>query len=195
LRPPPIPLPLRDLVPLPSLFWHDSGLHGQAHVARVMVHAFRLLDATGAHHLAPALWAAVYLHDIARRHDGHCTRHGADAWDRLAHLPDVNLLFSKGGVKESDYPAIQTAVTEHCRSEVPPDHPHRELAALLKDADGLDRVRLYDVDPAFLRHPEAVAMVAFAKRLFEETDTRLTPGPDYFERLWPEAERLLAGRP
>jgi hypothetical protein len=115
--------------------------------------------------------------------------------DRDENLPDVNLLFSKGGVKESDYPAIQTAVTEHCRSDVPPDHPHRELAALLKDADGLDRVRLYDVDPAFLRHPEAVAMVAFAKRLFEETDTRLTPGPDYLERLWPETERLLAGRP
>jgi len=192
---PPIPLPLRDLVPPPSLFWHDSSLHGQAHVARVMVHAFRLLDATSAHHLAPALWAAVYLHDIARRHDGHCTRHGADAWARLPDLPEVQSLFSRGGVKESDYPAIQTAVTEHCRSEVPPDHPHRELAALLKDADGLDRVRLYDVDPAFLRHPEAVAMVAFAKRLFEETDTRLTPGPDYLERLWPEAERLLAGPP
>jgi hypothetical protein len=195
LRPPPIPLPLRDLVPPPSLFWHDSGLHGQAHVARVMVHAFQLLEATGAHHLALALWATVYLHDIARRHDGRCTRHGADAWDRLAHLPDVNLLFSKGGVKESDYPAIQTAVTEHCRSEVPPDHPHRELAALLKDADGLDRVRLYDIDPNYLRHPQAVAMVPFAEQLFTETDRGLERGPDYLERLWPEAERLLAGPP
>lgn len=189
---PPILLPLRDLVPSPSLFLHDSSLHGQAHVARVMVHAFRLLEATGAHHLAPALWAAVYLHDIARRHDGRCRRHGADAWARLADLPEVQSLFSRGGVKESDYPAIETAVTEHCRSEVPPDHPHRELAALLKDADGLDRVRLYDLDPGFLRHAQAVAMVPFAERLFSETDPRLERGPDYFERLWPEADRWSA---
>jgi hypothetical protein len=192
LRPPPIPLPPRDLVPPPSLFWHDGGVHGQAYVARVMVHAFRLLEATGAHHLAPALWAAVYLHDIARQHDGHCTRHGADAWARLADLPEVQSLFSRGGVKESDYPAIETAVTEHCRSEVSADQPHGELAALLKDADGLDRVRLYDLDPGYLRHPQAVAMVPFAERLFEETDRRLQRGPDYFERLWPEAERIFA---
>jgi hypothetical protein len=83
-------------------------------------------------------------------------------------------------------------VTEHCRSEVQPNHAHRELAALLKDADGLDRVRLYDLDPSCLRNPKAVAMVPFAQRLFEETDRRMEPGPDYFERLWPEAERLLA---
>ncbi len=186
----PIPLPLRDLVPPPSLFRHASALHGQAHVARVMVHAFRLIEATGAHHLAPALWASVYIHDIARRHDGICRRHGADAWARLAALPDVRDLLAKGGVKESDYPAIETAVTEHCRSEVAPGHPHRELAALLKDADGLDRVRIYDLDPGYLRHPEAVTMVAFAKRLWKETDRRLKPGPDYFEVLWLEAERV-----
>jgi hypothetical protein len=189
---PPIPLPLRDLIPLPSLFWHESALHGQAHVARVMVHVFRLLDAEGAHHLAPPLWAAVYLHDIARRHDGRCLEHGANAWSRLAELPDVRLLFSRGEVKESDYPAIETAVIEHCRSEVPPDHPHRQLAALLKDADGLDRVRLGDLDPTFLRHPRAITMIPFAERLFEQSDRRLKPGPDYFEQLWAEAERLLA---
>jgi len=187
---PPIPLPLRDLVPPPSLFWHASTLHGQAHVARVMVHAFRLIEATGNAELAPVLWAAVYLHDIARRHDGCCTRHGADAWARVNGLPDVRELFSRGGVKESDYPAIQTTVTEHCRSEVPIEHPHRELAAMLKDADGLDRVRLHDLDPGYLRHPEAVPMVPFAERLFEETDGRLEPRDDYFERLWPVAEPI-----
>jgi hypothetical protein len=77
-----------DLVPPPDLFWHPSLLHGQAHVARVLVHAFRLVQATGLHDEMPRLWAAVYLHDIARRHDGRIARHGADAWARLADLPD-----------------------------------------------------------------------------------------------------------
>ncbi len=187
---PPIPLPLRDLVPQPSLFTMRSTLHGQAHVARVMVHAFRLIEATGAHDLAPALWAAVYLHDIARRTEGRCERHGGDAWKRLARLPDVRDLFAKGGVKEDDYPAIRTAVTEHCRSEVPLADPHRELAALLKDADGLDRLRLRDLDVRYLRHQEARDMAEFAERLYEETNGRHPPGDDYFEWLWREAERI-----
>jgi hypothetical protein len=42
----PIPLPLVSLVPTPELFTHASTLHGQAHVSRVMVHAFRLIQAT-----------------------------------------------------------------------------------------------------------------------------------------------------
>jgi hypothetical protein len=75
----PIHLPLDQLVPQPSLFTHPSTLHGQAHVARVMVHAFRLIEATGWTEEAPRLWAAVYLHDIARTHDGLCFVHGTRA--------------------------------------------------------------------------------------------------------------------
>ncbi len=65
-----VTVPNKGLVPAPELFWHSSLLHGQAHVARVLVHAFRLVEATGFNHEMPRLWAAVYLHDIARRHDG-----------------------------------------------------------------------------------------------------------------------------
>ena len=91
-----IPLPDEGMVPPPELFLHPSYLHGQAHVARVMIHALRLIEATGAEGEASRLWAAVYLHDIARRHDGSCKRHGADAWARLATLPDVRALFTQG---------------------------------------------------------------------------------------------------
>jgi hypothetical protein len=55
----PIPLPLASLVPAVELFVHRSTLHGQAHVSLVMVHAFRLLEATGWPEEAPRLWAAV----------------------------------------------------------------------------------------------------------------------------------------
>jgi len=65
-----IPVSDADLVPSPRLYLHKSYLHGQDHVARVMVHALRLVDATDAGEEAARLWAAVYLHDIARRHDG-----------------------------------------------------------------------------------------------------------------------------
>jgi hypothetical protein len=185
-----IPVPDDELVPPPELFLHPSRIHGQAHVARVLVHAFRLVAATGCPELMPRLWAAVYLHDIARLHDGRCHAHGADAWARLATLPHVRALFARGGVRQADDPAIQVAVTLHSKGEAEPGEPHARLVRLIKDADGLDRVRLYDLDPGMLRHDEARAMVPFAERLHRETHRALTPGPDYFARIWPAAQRL-----
>lgn len=184
-----IPIEDAEMVPPPSLFLHPSRLHGHAHVARVLVHGLRLIAATGFVGETAKLWAAVYIHDIARQHDGHCTRHGADAWARLATLPDVEALLARGGVQQDDHAAIETAVTSHCRGELPLDHPHWRLTSLLKDADGLDRVRLGDLDPSYLRNPEAKSMVPFAEELFTRT-SRWPPRDDHFVHLWPEALSL-----
>jgi hypothetical protein len=186
-----IPVPDSELVPLPGLFRQPSLLHGQAHVARVLVHALRLVAALGCVEEVARLWAAVYLHDIARRHDGYCTRHGADAWVRLATLPEVEDVFARGGVGAGDRPAIQAAVTMHCHGEPVSGDPHERLIKLLKDADGLDRVRLGDLNPEYLRHEEARGMAPFAERLFRATSRSIPAGPDYFAQLWPEALRLL----
>jgi hypothetical protein len=134
------------------------------------------------------LWASVYLHDLARTHDGRCEEHGQQAMQRLAQMIDVRALFERAGVRDSDYPSIETAVIYHCRSqELDRSHPHYELTALLKDADALDRVRLNGLNPAFLRHEVSRQMVPFAEELFARTNTVLAPGPDYFARLWPVA--------
>jgi len=182
----------REILPMPELFWHRSSLHGQAHVARVLVHAFRLIAAVGCVGEVSRLWASVYLHDIARRHDGRSKGHGADGWARLADLPDVQTLFQRGGVRHGDYPAIEAAVTRHSKDEPMPDQEHWRLTALLKDADGLDRVRLFDLDPKMLRHNEARLMVPVAETLFEQSDGKLKPGPDYFAQLWAEALRIVS---
>lgn len=188
----PLPLPLADLVPAPRLFTHASTLHGQSHVARVMIHAFRLLEATNNREEAPRLWAAVYLHDLARTHDGVCHRHGADAMKKLESVPQLRELFARGGVKEDDYDAIHTAVVYHCLpKELDRSQPHWRLTSLLKDADGLDRVRLGDLDSRYLRNPEARGMIAFAEALFEQTDGIVENGERHFEDLWPVATRIL----
>ena len=185
----PIPLPLEDLVPAPDLFAHRSDLHGQQHVSRVMVHAFVLLDAVGCREEAPRLWAAVYLHDLARLHDGVAYEHGADAAQRL---PEFEALFARGGVAPGDYEAIRTAVTHHSLSEeLPRDHPHWRLTALLKDADGLDRVRLGDLDPQRLRFAETPRLVPFAEQLLWQTENQRPPGPGYFPWLWAQAQTIL----
>ena len=189
----PIPLPLDRLVPGPELFTHASTLHGQAHVARVMVHGFRLLEATGCEDEAPRLWAAVYLHDLARTHDGVCFRHGGDAMKKLETLPRLRELFAGGGVADSDYAAIRTAVVHHSLpKELNRSHEHWRLTSLLKDADGLDRVRLGDLDPRYLRNPQARDMVAFAQALFDDTDGIVPVGDPHFEEVWKRAVTIGA---
>jgi hypothetical protein len=185
-----IAVPDEEMLPLPELFLHASTLHGQGHVGRVMIHALRLIAATGCTDHTRPLWAAVYLHDLARVHDGRSARHGADAWERLGVLPDVRALFQRVGVREDELPAIQAAVTLHSCGEAEPGAAHQPLTVLLKDADGLDRVRLGDLNPRFLRTPQAKAMTAFAEQLYVQTDRRIPTSSDHFRQLWSAAIRL-----
>jgi hypothetical protein len=159
-------------------------------------HAFRLIDATGWIEEGPRLWAAVYLHDIARTHDGVCYRHGNDAMKKFEALPHLRELFTRAEVRDEDYPPIHTAVVHHCLpEELDRAHPHSRLTSLLKDADGLDRVRLRDLNPRYLRNPEARGMIDFAKALFTATDGIVPNGGDHFDYLWPEALRILHAQP
>ena len=160
-------------------------------MARVIVHAFILVDALGRPDLAVRAWAAAHVHDLGRRHDGVCFEHGRYALERLPSLPRVQATLAEGGVGENDWEEISTAVDHHCRAELSKTHPHWVLTAILKDADGLDRVRLGDLDPRYFRFSETRGLVPFAETLFENTDAALRPGADYFAALWPIAQQLL----
>ena len=194
----PINLPLADIVPGPELFDHPSTIHGQAHVARVMVHAFRLIEATGWHDEAVRLWACVFCHDLARKNDDADISHGeAAARKLLTPISDPLSLANRlrnSGVLATDYAAIVRAVTMHCKRD---DWTMDRLLTLLKDSDGLDRVRLGDLDPGRLRTPEARAMVPFAYDLFNETDGKdgdgfsvIPAGPGHFAALVDVVNRL-----
>ena len=178
-----------ETCPLPEHFRHPSRVHGQRHVARVMVHATRLIDATGLHTHANALWAAVFLHDLARTHDGVCHRHGADAWTRYEQEPWLQEAIEPARLSANDIDGVRTAVVAHCQwQEVPAEDPHITLVKLLKDADGLDRVRIHDLDVSYLRFPESREMEAFAWDLHAYSLT-VDEGPELFARLQDWATR------
>ena len=106
-------------------------------------------------------------------------------------MPDTQDLLTRGGVRTEDMASIETAVSHHCQpEELARENEYWRLTWLLKDADGLDRVRLGDLDPRRLRFPESPGMVRFAQRLHDETNWSLTPGPDYFKSLWRDALAL-----
>ena len=176
-------------VPLPQHFRHASKVHGQSHVARVMVHALRLIEATGWDDESARLWAAVYLHDLERTHDGRCHKHGVDAVARWRTQEALRLHIFSAGIDQADREPVELAVELHCQpdSEMPPkDHEYWRLIALLKDADGLDRVRFGDLDPKYLRLPESKQMIGFAQQLFDATEGKVTEG----EELWAEVTEI-----
>ena len=83
------------------------------------------------------------------------------------------------------------AVVHHAvPKELDRGHPHWRLTSLLKDADALDRVRLGDLDPRYLRNAQANEMIAFAQMLFDTTDDVLPTGREYFAALWSKALSL-----
>ncbi len=63
--------------------------------------------------------------------------------------------------------------------------------ALLKDADGLDRVRIGDLDPRYLRTSEALEMLDFAEQLMDETCGRIPTGSGHFKALLTHAAGIL----
>lgn len=187
----PISLALDELLPEMALFSHPAGIHGRAHVARVMIHAFLLIEMLGLQEDAAPLWAAVYMHDLARTHDGLCRTHGADAVRKAEQHPDIRKHLARGGLCPEHVPAVYTAVKHHSLPrELRENHPHRRLTALLKDADGLDRVRIRDLDAAYLRFPQSARLAAFAEWLFWNTPRDTDDAPDFFSRMW---EQALAG--
>jgi hypothetical protein len=98
---------------------------------------------------------------------------------------------------QSDDPSMLLAVMMHC---LPDDHsafggkPVWPLLALLKDADGLDRVRFGDLDPSYFRFEATRGMVKFAEDLYSQSHRRVKEGPNFFTDLMKVAERIL-GKP
>lgn len=147
-------------------FVHKSKLHGQGHVNRVIWWAMQLCKAYGQmERWGPAVWAAAYIHDLSRKHDGLCYEHGM--WAVQEQFPRYLPLFRKAGVRGKDHTAIMAAVIAHSR----PDELPSFVCQCLKDADGMDRVRLGDLDIGYLRLKERSVPYAeqYAQELFEQT--------------------------
>lgn len=153
--------------PSPEWFGHNPyGIHGIAHVARVLVwaeHIARSLNGDGPGlDLEAIRWAAI-LHDVGRHDDGKDAGHGerSAAWIR-AHRDTVSLLTDEQ-IKQVVY-----CCEWHDRED---RHAPRMTPMLkcLKDADGLDRVRIFDLNPAYLRTKTARSLCDMAQKLFEMT--------------------------
>lgn len=147
-----------------------DGIHGIAHVARVLVWAEWLadaLEAVGEGVDREVVRCAAVVHDVARVDDGRDPDHGRRAAARVAgHTRLLPVALTAAQVE---------AVRYCCEWHVPSDAECPVMTAelrCLKDADGLDRVRIYDLNPKYLRTEPARRLVARAQELLEQSEGR-----------------------
>lgn len=161
----------------PAWFAHPSAIHGITHVRRVLVHAQAI---AAARDIDPdwfeSLVLAVSWHDIGRTHDGREPEHGPNSAARARALglgqgvdPQIlgRALFAIEWHSVPDHHALDHAATLP-RTHRPEAGTLLRVLWLLKDADGLDRVRIDDLDPDQLRYEESAAFVDRAWELYRQ---------------------------
>ncbi len=141
-----------------------DGIHGMAHEIRVLIYGQLLASLVGDEDLevdADVLGWAAAVHDTQRWDEGIDPDHGARAADWIESKPDLVPAFM---------PLDRVAYL--CRWHVPPDHYGPKMTPELKvfkDADALDRWRIGDLDPSFLRTKAARQLLVASRELWEST--------------------------
>ena len=161
----------------PGWFERPSSIHGISHVRRVLIHAQAIASARD---IDPDWFESLVLaaawHDIGRKHDGREPEHGPNSVAKakalgLGHGVDPLVLtrtfFAMEWHSVSDYHALDHAATVDPKAR-PEIGTMLRVLWLLKDADGLDRVRIQDLDPSQLRYEESLKFVDRAWELLRE---------------------------
>lgn len=148
------PMLLQTLEQLDHSVLFVSKMHGLGHIERTILQGGFCAMEEGLDRSDTALLLlACSYHDVGRQDDWVDDLHGWRSAQRIGAIT---------GRTGEDLKLLQGAVDAHSRKEavlretVAGYHPADlnravRLAQLLKDADGLDRVRLGDLDPSYLR--------------------------------------------
>lgn len=158
----------------PNWFHHASGIHGVSHARRVLTHAHAISEQVD---LVPlereAVLQAAAWHDIGRTHDGRDRTHGRKS---VTKVQDLRL--HQGHDRElldlaffaMEYHAMADHVGERRGLLRADSEVALRVLWVLKDADGLDRVRLgrWGLDPEQLRFECSRGMVERAWDLYRE---------------------------
>ncbi|MBO4330617.1 MAG: C_GCAxxG_C_C family protein [Oscillospiraceae bacterium] len=147
-----------------------SHVHGIGHVERTMMHgAFCAMADALSGEDARLLMLMCSYHDTGRESDWLDNAHGLRSslkLQRITGLTGEELKIAMAGIEAHSVGdgAMDAIISSHAPADTA---RARVLAELLKDADGLDRVRINDLDPRFLRREASRARADFARYLFD----------------------------
>ena len=156
----------------PVWFERPQSIHGLSHTRRVLIHSSEVAASAGLDASEfESLVLAVAWHDIGRTHDGHDLEHGAKSVARIAELGlaadiEPHVLTRVFFAIELHSTYDETAI--HRAASMADGESMLRVLWVLKDADGLDRVRISDLDPCYLRYPISRGLVARAWELLAQ---------------------------
>lgn len=174
---------------------YQSPVHGVGHTERTMLLGALCAMRAGLdeERTALALDACAY-HDVGREDDRYDTSHG---YRSSLHIGELT------GRQGYELTVLRAAVTVHSRRD--PDFAgtmdsfgllHDEtaltVARVLKDADGLDRVRVNDLDVSYMRLPHSGELEQFAYALYKQYQTMM--GLDPVPLYYPPVVRMVRAR-
>lgn len=147
-----------------------SKIHGQDHIERVIFFSailswyYKLSEID-----TKILLLSSSYHDIERINDGYDTAHGMRASKRLhefSNLDDESLEIAKVAVRchSLDDKYMKNIIDENIKKDQI-DRAYM-ISKLFKDSDGLDRVRISDLDQKFLRNDFSKQLIDFSNTLF-----------------------------
>ena len=151
---------------------YQSATHGQGHIERTMLFGAMIAQNEG---LSEKDTRMVLLccsyHDIGRIDDHYDLEHGRRSADRIGASAELKALFD-------DCAVAQAAIAAHAVPDAQMDEMkslygntdyerYFLIARCLKDADNLDRVRIFDLEERFLRFESTKKMVPLAEWVLE----------------------------
>ncbi len=146
-----------------------SSLHGITHTERVCFLGLLLANKLGlSDEDAKLLLTACTYHDIGRKNDGDDCEHGlraANEVQKSVSYTGEDLLILKAAIEAHSISNRQMSDTI-TKYGIKDTDRALLIAKLLKDADALDRVRLSELDPSYLRFKESLSLIDFAEDLF-----------------------------
>jgi HD superfamily phosphodiesterase len=154
-------------------FDSPSELHGLSHTKRVM----QLVQHLGLKNELPVdvinqAYCAAVIHDMARKHDYECEKHGL--WAVETKLPIWKKQFLKFGLTEAQLEHVAFAVHWHCIDRrLFPNSESLPTLYLLQDADALDRVRSGGPESIrldYLHFSNSENEISYAEKLFWNFD-------------------------
>ena len=147
--------------------WHDR-IHGIGHIYRTMIGCAMIAHLLQKPREGLLSFCGAYIHDLARETDDKEPEHGAMAV--VKYFDKFNHLWDKYGLTEEERILVQKAVTQHSiREQMTPEDDGYDVMAILKDADALDRCRIGDLNPKWLRYEESRALIERIDDIYEES--------------------------
>lgn len=177
------PMLLQTLEQLDHSVLFVSKMHGLGHIERTILQGGFCAMEEGLDRSDTALLLlACSYHDVGRQDDWVDDLHGWRSAQRIGAIT---------GRTGEDLKLLQGAVDAHSRKEavlretVAGYHPADlnravRLAQLLKDADGLDRVRLGDLDPRYLRRETSRSRAGLAFEVYRRYQQSIGCSPKPF---------------